>query len=135
MPKFRPGKLLAESYSVGVALVFWGRFLGPVNTNRISIDDTHFFTGQGALSVVYLPYTDVPMSREAGCRKRLLYMSESATQSWEKWVRPEGSMLGSQKEFVSSTINLLSLDTLLPKGNPLPDSCHQPRNIVGVPQA
>ena len=50
--------------------------LGPVNTNRISIDGTHFFTEQGALSVVYS-----------------LYISESATQLWEKWVRPEGLAL------------------------------------------
>jgi hypothetical protein len=35
-------------------LVAW---LGPVNTNRISIDGAHFFTGQGALSAVYLLYT------------------------------------------------------------------------------
>jgi len=43
--------------------------LGPVNTMRISIDGDHFFTGQGALSAVYLPY-----------------ISESATQSWGKMV-------------------------------------------------
>ena len=47
--------------------------LGPVNTNRISIDGGHFFSGQGALNVVYLPYT-----------------SESATPSWGKWPRPDG---------------------------------------------
>jgi len=41
--------------------------LGPVNTNQIPIDGGHFFTGQGALSVVYLRY-----------------MSESATPSWGK---------------------------------------------------
>ena len=41
--------------------------LGPVNTMRISIDGGHFFTGQGALSAVYLPY-----------------ISESATRSWGK---------------------------------------------------
>ena len=41
--------------------------LGPVNTMRIFIDGDHFFTGQGALSAVYLPY-----------------ISENVTQSWEK---------------------------------------------------
>jgi hypothetical protein len=42
----------------------------------IFIDGGHFFAGQGALSAVYLRY-----------------LSESATQSWEKWPRPFGLSL------------------------------------------
>ena len=51
----------------GILCTFASTLLGPVNTMRISIDGGHFFTGQGALSAVYLPY-----------------ISESATRSWGK---------------------------------------------------
>ncbi len=49
---------------------------GPVNTMRIPIDGGHFFSGQDALSVVYLTY-----------------LSEGQRRTEEKWPRPNGLLL------------------------------------------
>ena len=50
--------------------------VGPVNTMRLPIDGCHFFSGQGALSVMYL-----------------MYLSEGQRRPEEKWPRPEGLLL------------------------------------------
>jgi hypothetical protein len=50
--------------------------LGPVNTMRMPIDGDHFFSRQGALSVMYL-----------------MYLSEGQRRPEKKWPRPEGLLL------------------------------------------